>query len=150
MYIYMYTFSLISDYIYLLPLSLEVPVITEGHVRRKVLSTLWEKIRLQPNNKVIYRRFPRDNIIKTGYKTVEQNSLWYFVLLSLTSRFSLQRITILLCQSSVMVGSIYLSKQMFLLRKRNKKSENIRLWGTHLSLVMMTTSTKIFNWRLMI
>jgi len=50
---YMYTSSLISDYIYLLPLLLEVPVIRESHVRRKVLLTLREKIRLQLKNEII-------------------------------------------------------------------------------------------------
>jgi len=71
---YMYNTSLIFDYIYLLPLLLQVPVITEGHVRRKVLSTLQEKIRLLPKIEIIYRHVPRDNVIKTVYETVEWNS----------------------------------------------------------------------------
>ena len=55
------------------PLLLQVPMITEGHVRRKVHSTLREKIRLQPKIDIIYRHVPRDNVIKTGYKTVVRN-----------------------------------------------------------------------------
>jgi hypothetical protein len=149
---YMYN-SLISEYTLYLPF---YRFDYEFHWWQRVM---WEETSFQPCEKkydfnlklklytdTFHGIMLSKPVIKLWSKTLFEISYFFTV----TSCFSFPRITLLLFQSCVMFGSTYWSKQMFLLRKRNKKSKNLRLWDTHFSLIMMTTSTEIWSLRLMI
>ena len=127
MFRYTYNYSLILNYMYLFTAFIKVPVITEGHVKRKGLAFLqkiyYYNLKIKFYTDMFHGIILTKPVIKLWSETVFDIS--YF--LSLTSRFSFPRISLLLCQSCVIFVSTYSSKQMFLLGKRHKKFEILRL-----------------------